>query len=60
VASHGRAASSLPNASLRADVADWSVVPSVGVPSGRTRIIVRNVGAQIHQLISATAPFRVR
>jgi uncharacterized cupredoxin-like copper-binding protein len=52
VASHGRAATSPPNASLRADVAEWSVVPSVGVvSSGRTRIVVRNLGAQLHQLM---------
>ena len=52
VASHGRAATVAPSASLRADVAEWSVVPSVGVvPSGRTRILVRNVGVQVHQLM---------
>jgi hypothetical protein len=52
VASYGRAATAVPSASLRADVAEWSVVPSVGVvPSGRTRIVVRNIGAQVHQLM---------
>lgn len=52
VASHGRAATGETSASLRADVAEWSVVPSIGVvPSGRTRIVVRNVGAQRHQLM---------
>jgi uncharacterized cupredoxin-like copper-binding protein len=52
VASYGRAATVEARASLRADVAEWSVVPSVGVvPSGRTRILVRNVGEQVHQLM---------
>ena len=52
MASYGRAATSLPGASLHADVAEWSVVPSAGVvPSGQTRIVVRNVGAQVHQLM---------
>jgi uncharacterized cupredoxin-like copper-binding protein len=38
-------------ASLRADVAEWSIVPSVGVvPAGRVRITVRNLGAAKHSL----------
>jgi hypothetical protein len=36
---------------IRADVAEWSVVPSVGVvPAGRVQIQVRNVGQAAHQL----------
>jgi uncharacterized cupredoxin-like copper-binding protein len=38
-------------ASLRADVAEWSIVPSVGVvPAGRVRITVRNLGTVKHSL----------
>lgn len=57
VASYGRAATAAPSANLRADVAEWSVVPSVGVvASGRTRIVVRNLGAQVHQLMVVRVP----
>ena len=49
--SHVRAATS-PTVTLRADVAEWSVVPSIGmVRAGETRIVVRNLGAQAHQLM---------
>jgi uncharacterized cupredoxin-like copper-binding protein len=38
-------------ASLEADVAEWSIVPSTGVvPAGRVRITVRNLGAKTHSL----------
>jgi hypothetical protein len=38
-------------ATIRADVGEWSVVPSVGVvPAGRVRIDVRNVGQVTHQI----------
>ncbi|HZU20453.1 MAG TPA: hypothetical protein VE982_04465 [Gaiellaceae bacterium] len=41
-----------PAAVLRADVAEWSVVPSVGVvPAGRVRIDVRNLGATRHEIV---------
>ena len=44
---------------LRVDVAEWSVVPSVGVVrAGRVRIVVRNLGAVPHSLVVArTAGF---
>jgi hypothetical protein len=39
-------------ATLRADVAEWSVVPGSGVvPAGRLRLVVRNIGRQPHELI---------
>jgi len=38
--------------SLRADVAEWSIVPSEGVVRpGQVRIVVRNVGAEPHQVM---------
>jgi uncharacterized cupredoxin-like copper-binding protein len=41
-----------PQASLRADIAEWSVVPSVGVVhSGSVRITARNLGVEKHQLV---------
>lgn len=37
---------------LRAEVAEWSIVPSAGiVRPGRVRIVVRNVGAEAHQVM---------
>ena len=37
---------------LRAEVAEWSIVPSAGiVRPGQVRIVVRNVGAQAHQVM---------
>lgn len=39
-------------ASLRADIAEWSIVPSAGVvDSGLVRITARNVGVDAHQLM---------
>ncbi len=36
---------------LRADVAEWSIVPASGVvPAGPTRILVRNLGEDAHQI----------
>jgi hypothetical protein len=43
---------STPAATIRADVGEWSVVPSVGlVRAGQVRINVRNVGAVTHQIV---------
>jgi uncharacterized cupredoxin-like copper-binding protein len=37
---------------LRADVAEWSIVPSVGaLPAGKVRIDVRNFGTYTHQIV---------
>jgi uncharacterized cupredoxin-like copper-binding protein len=37
---------------LRADVAEWSIVPSQGVVrAGAVRIVLRNLGAEAHQLM---------
>lgn len=37
---------------LRADVGEWSIVPSVGsVRAGRVRIEVRNLGTAAHQIV---------
>lgn len=37
---------------IRADVGEWSIVPSVGaVPAGRVRVDVRNLGAYAHQVM---------
>jgi hypothetical protein len=37
---------------MRADVAEWSIVPSTGsVPAGRVRILVRNLGFEAHQVV---------
>ncbi|MFL5955693.1 MAG: hypothetical protein ACJ76I_16470 [Gaiellaceae bacterium] len=37
---------------LRADVAEWSIVPSQGsLRAGAVRIVVRNLGAETHQLM---------
>ena len=39
-------------ATLRADVAEWSIVPSTGaVAAGRVRIVVRNLGYEAHQIV---------
>jgi hypothetical protein len=39
-------------ATLKADVAEWSVVPSAGlVPAGRVRIVVRNLGRESHEIV---------
>jgi uncharacterized cupredoxin-like copper-binding protein len=51
---------------LRADVAEWSIVPSSGaVPAGRVRIEVRNLGAYAHEVVlvrtrSFAAPLPLR
>ena len=45
---------STPPATIRADVGEWSVVPSVGaVPAGRVRIEVRNLGQVPHRITLA-------
>jgi hypothetical protein len=51
-----------PAATLRADVAEWSIVPSTGaVPAGKVRLVVRNLGATRHQVtIVRTAAFGER
>jgi uncharacterized cupredoxin-like copper-binding protein len=41
-----------PSSTLRADVAEWSIVPSQGVVrAGRVRIVLRNLGTEAHQLM---------
>ena len=47
---------------LRADVAEWSIVPSSGaVRAGRVRVVVRNLGASPHQVtLVRTATFGAR
>ena len=41
-----------PAATLHADVAEWSIVPSQGVVrAGQVRIVVRNMGAEAHQMM---------
>jgi hypothetical protein len=51
-----------PAATLRADVAEWSIVPSTGVvPAGRVRIDVRNLGSASHEVVLVrTATFAQR
>ena len=45
-------AASRPPASLGADIAEWSVVPSVGsLRAGDVRITVRNLGEKTHELV---------
>ena len=52
LAGFARAAANTPAASLRVDVAEWSMVPSAGVvPAGRVRITVRNLGTAPHSLM---------
>jgi hypothetical protein len=42
---------------LRADVAEWSVVPGSGVvTAGRVRLVVRNIGRQPHEVIVVRTP----
>ncbi len=55
-------AGAAPASTLRADVAEWSVVPSTGaVQAGRVRLVVRNLGASPHQItIARTATFGAR
>ena len=52
VGTTGTQASLGPASVLRADIAEWSIVPSEGViDAGNVRIVARNLGAQAHQLI---------
>ena len=48
-----------PTSTLRADVAEWSIVPSIGaVHAGRVRLVVHNLGATVHQVtVARTATF---
>lgn len=46
-----------PASTLRADVAEWSIVPSTGaVRAGRVRLVVHNLGATVHQVTLARTP----
>lgn len=56
------AAATGPSSTLHADVAEWSIVPSAGVVrAGRVRIVVRNLGAEAHQvMVVRTARFAQR
>lgn len=46
------ASAAAPLPALRADVAEWSIVPSAGsVHAGRVRIDVRNLGTSAHQIV---------
>jgi len=51
-----------PATTLRADVAEWSIVPSTGaVHAGVVRVVVRNLGASPHQVtVVGTATFGAR
>ena len=51
-----------PAATLRADVAEWSIVPSTGaVHAGLVRVVVHNLGASPHQVtVARTATFGAR
>jgi uncharacterized cupredoxin-like copper-binding protein len=51
-----------PTSTLRADVAEWSIVPSTGaVHAGRVRLVVHNFGATVHQVtVARTATFGAR
>jgi uncharacterized cupredoxin-like copper-binding protein len=51
-----------PASTVRADVAEWSIVPSTGaVHAGRVRLVVHNLGATVHQVtIARTASFGAR
>ena len=51
-----------PTTTLRADVAEWSIVPSTGdVHAGLVRLVVRNLGASPHQVtVVRTATFGAR
>lgn len=45
---------STPPTTIRADVGEWSVVPSVGtVSAGRVRVEIRNLGQVAHQITLA-------
>ena len=51
-----------PATTLRADVAEWSIVPSTGaVRAGLVRLVVRNLGASPHQVtLVRTSTFGAR
>jgi hypothetical protein len=51
-----------PATTLRADVAEWSIVPSTGaVRAGLVRVVVRNLGASPHRVtLVRTATFDAR
>jgi uncharacterized cupredoxin-like copper-binding protein len=51
-----------PASTLRADVAEWSIVPSAGaVRAGRVRVVVRNLGATVHEVtVARTGSFGAR
>lgn len=51
-----------PATTLRADVAEWSIVPSTGsVHAGTVRLVVRNLGAAPHQVtVVRTTTFGAR
>jgi uncharacterized cupredoxin-like copper-binding protein len=51
-----------PATTLRADVAEWSIVPSSGsVRAGTVRLVVHNLGASRHQItVVRTASFGAR
>ena len=51
-----------PATTLRADVAEWSIVPSTGaVRAGLVRLVVHNLGASPHQVtVVRTATFGAR
>lgn len=51
-----------PTSTLRADVAEWSIVPSTGsVHAGQVRLVVHNYGATIHQVsVARTGSFGAR
>ena len=55
-------AATTPATTLRADVAEWSIVPSTGaVHAGLVRVVVRNLGASPHQVtVVRTATFGAR
>jgi uncharacterized cupredoxin-like copper-binding protein len=48
-----------PMSTLRADVAEWSIIPSTGaVRAGTVRVVVHNLGASPHQVtVARTASF---
>jgi uncharacterized cupredoxin-like copper-binding protein len=57
VAAANAGARSASASTLRADVAEWSIVPSTGaVRAGQVRLVVHNLGATIHQVTVAQTP----
>jgi uncharacterized cupredoxin-like copper-binding protein len=51
-----------PASTLRADVAEWSIVPSTGaVRAGQVRLVVHNLGSTVHQVtVARTTSFGER